>query len=723
MNSGRFIPVAAPALVGNEKKYVVDCLESNWISSTGAYIERFEQAFANFCGGKYAVSCCNGTAALHLALLALGVGPEDEIIAPTLTFVATANAIKYCGARPIFLDSELETWNLDPSLIEEQITERTKGIIVVHLFGHPVDMDPVISIARKYGLFVVEDAAEAHGAEYKGRRVGSLGDISTFSFYGNKIITTGEGGIVVTNSKCLAEKVYQLKGQGICLDRRYWFPVIGYNYRMTNIAAAIGLAQMEKIDWHIERRREIANQYAQSLREFSGIRFQPELPWARNCYWMTSIILDENEISISRDYLMKKLAESGIETRPFFHPMHTLPMFRDVIAGKRFPKADYLAKRGINLPSFATLTKSKVSYICDQIIRILSCPKIKMTRMPCAGMSELRADPHGRKDWPWIEESKPLPKVMPGGQLWPRISIITPSLDQGGFLEETIRSVLLQGYPNLEYIVIDGGSTDNSFEVIKKYEPWLTYWVSESDRGQSHAINKGLLKATGDFVAYQNSDDIYWPEALRSVGELLRHGDIDIMFGTVDILDECGNRRPPVCPIPEPQIDVLIRFWKGPSNILPSQGFFCRLDLLKKIGLFNEKYHYKMDLDVICRLLEIVPRQRIARIDDILAGYRIYETSKTGNMSSHKAVEEGIEISSRYWEQVSGGYPEKIAREARRGKGFMAFCRASIAAEKGSLGTTLKELIHAYACYPRLGITHSSLNMLKKLCLSNWVGR
>jgi len=317
--------------------------------------------------------------------------------------------------------------------------------------------------------------------------------------------------------------------------------------------------------------------------------------------------------------------------------------------------------------------------------------------------------------WPWTVEGEQISDGVSNGPFLPRIAIVTPSYNQGHFIEETIRSILLQGYLNLEYIIIDGGSTDNSVEIIKKYEPWLAYWVSESDGGQSHAINKGLLKATSDFVAYQNSDDIYWPKALRTVGKILARGDIDIIFGTVDIIDEKGKRYPPVCRIPKPEIDVLTRFWNGPSNILPSQGFFCRLGLLKKIDLFNEKYHYKMDMDVICRLLEIVPRQRIARIDDILAGYRVYATSKTGNMSSRKAVEEGIEISSRYWKQISGGAPEKIALEARRGRGFMAFCRASIAAEKGNLGTSLKELMHAYSNCPRLGLTQWNLNILKKM--------
>lgn len=365
----RFIPVAEPSLVGNEKKYVLDCLESTWISSNGKYIQQFEEAFAKFCGVKCALSCCNGTASLHLALLALGVGPGDEVIVPTLTFVATANAVSYCGATPVFVDSEIETWNMDTSLLEDLITPRTKGIVVVHIYGHPVDMDPVLAVARKHGLFVIEDAAEAHGAEYKGRKVGSIGDIATYSFYGNKIITTGEGGMVVTSNRELACRIRQLRAQGMDSHRRYWFPVIGYNYRMTNVAAAIGLAQLEKVNWHVTRRREIATQYARCLGDVPGVRFQAEKPWARNVYWMTSVVLDEQWPD--RDLVMEKLADAGIETRPFFYPMHTLPIYCKSARGQGYPISEKVAARGINLPSSAKLTEEDVGYICDQLIRIL----------------------------------------------------------------------------------------------------------------------------------------------------------------------------------------------------------------------------------------------------------------------------------------------------------------------------------------------------------------
>lgn len=362
----RFIPVASPALIGNEKKYVLDCLESTWISSSGKYIDLFERKFADFCGAKNGVSCCNGTAALHLALMALNVGPGDEVIIPTLTYIATANAVTYCGAKPVFVDSEPETWNIDPFKIEEKITKDTKGVIVVHLYGHPVDMDPVMEIAEKYNLFVIEDAAEAHGAEYKGRRVGSIGTVGTFSFYGNKIITTGEGGMIVTNDDKLVDKIRLLRGQGMDPHKRYWFPVIGYNYRMTNIEAAIGLAQVENINWHIERRRENARLYKKFLGNDMGIILQPEKMWAKNVYWMTSILLGDN-CPIERDDMLLKLADMGIETRPVFYPMHILPMYCDSNKDNEFIVSERIAKNGLNLPSSSTLTHEDISFICERI--------------------------------------------------------------------------------------------------------------------------------------------------------------------------------------------------------------------------------------------------------------------------------------------------------------------------------------------------------------------
>ena len=361
----RRIPVAAPALVGRELDYVVDCIESSWISSAGSYIERFEAAFTEFVGVEHSIACCNGTAALHLALLALGVGPGNEVIVPTLAYVAVANAVRYCGAEPVFVDAEPETWNLDPKELEASFTERTRGIIAVHLYGHPADMDAINAVARSRGLWVLEDAAEAHGARYRGRIAGSLSECAVFSFYGNKIVTTGEGGMVVTGDGELAARLRQLRGQGQDPTRRYWFPIVGYNYRLTNVAAAIGLAQMERIDWHIERRREVASWYRNRMDTSDLVDFSPAADWAEPAYWMSSAVArgaGESE----RDRIIEDLARRGVETRPFFYPLHTLPPYATQ-DGQTYPVATRLAASGLNLPSSASLTVDDVEYVCEAL--------------------------------------------------------------------------------------------------------------------------------------------------------------------------------------------------------------------------------------------------------------------------------------------------------------------------------------------------------------------
>lgn len=350
-------------LVGNEKAYVMDCLESSRISSCGEYVGRFETAFAKFCGVTHAVSCCNGTVGLHLALLALGIGPGDEVIVPTLTFVATANAVTYCGARPVFVDSEPLTWNLDPTLIESRITPRTKAIIAVHLYGQPADMDAINAIADRYALFVIEDAAEAHGAEYKGRAIGSLGNIATFSFYGNKILSTGEGGMVVTNDSALAGRVSQLRGQGMDPHRRYWFPIIGYNYRMMNLPAAIGLAQLERADWHLERRQEVAAWYREYLGNTPGLTWQVQSEGSKHVHWMVTIVLNER-CACDRNELMSALEARGVETRPIFYPMHTLPPYQEK-SQVSYPVAESIASRGLSLPTWAGLKRNDVQFISE----------------------------------------------------------------------------------------------------------------------------------------------------------------------------------------------------------------------------------------------------------------------------------------------------------------------------------------------------------------------
>lgn len=359
------IPVAAPVLTGNEKKYVNECLDSTWISSAGRFIGEFETGFAQFTGTRHAVATNNGTTALHLALVALGVGPGDEVIVPTLTYVASANAVRYVGATVVLADADPRTLNLSPEDVLAKITPRTRAVIPVHLYGHPCDMDPIVEACRARGIAVLEDAAESHGARYKGRPTGSLGDLATFSFFGNKIITTGEGGMVVTDDAEL-EKVLRLhRGQGMDTEHRYWFPVVGFNYRMTNIQAAIGCAQLERVDELLAIRQQVAGWYATHLAGSEDLITQPvQEEWAHHAYWIYNVLLTAKGEQ-TRDAVMAALDADGIETRPVFYPMHVMPVYTEDSA--RFPVATDLARRGINLPTHGLLTEEDVARVCERL--------------------------------------------------------------------------------------------------------------------------------------------------------------------------------------------------------------------------------------------------------------------------------------------------------------------------------------------------------------------
>ena len=366
------IPVCVPLLGEKELEYVTDCIKTNWISSKGKYVEEFENRFAEYCGCKYGITTTSGTTALHLALASLNIKKGDEVIMPASTMIATAFAVIYCGAKPVLVDAEPETWNLDVEKIEGKITEKTKAIIPVHIYGHPCDMDPIMKLARGYDLYVVEDAAEAHGAEYKGRKAGGIGDIGCFSFYANKIITTGEGGMIVTNDEEIAERAKSLRNLCFPKEKRiYLHSEVGYNYRMTNIQAAIGLAQFERMDELAEMRRRNARLYNSLLKDIEGIRLPVEKEWAKNVYWMYSILI-EGEFGMSRDRLMKELEKKRIETRMFFIPMHEQPVFQNMglFKGKSYPIAEDLARTGMYLPSSSGLKEEEIRYICDAVKEI-----------------------------------------------------------------------------------------------------------------------------------------------------------------------------------------------------------------------------------------------------------------------------------------------------------------------------------------------------------------
>jgi perosamine synthetase len=354
-------PVYKPYFTGREKELVAECMNSTWISSKGRFINLFEKSFASYLGADHAVAVSNGTVGLHVALTALGIGPADEVLVPTLTYIASANAVSYTGAKVVFVDCEADYWQIDVAVAERRITEKTKAIIPVHLYGHVCDMEPLMKLAEKYSLIVIEDCAEAIGSKYKGKFAGMFGDIACFSFFGNKTITTGEGGMVVTNNSTYANNVRHLKGQGLVAGKEYWHNVIGFNYRMTNICAAIGCAQMEAIDDIIEKKQDIANWYREYLSDLP-VRMHNNREDTYHSYWMVSILCDN---TMHRDNLRLYLREYGVETRPLFYPVHQMEMYHE--KNVNLPISEDIAYRGINLPSYPDLSRKDVFRICTHI--------------------------------------------------------------------------------------------------------------------------------------------------------------------------------------------------------------------------------------------------------------------------------------------------------------------------------------------------------------------
>lgn len=363
------IPVARPDLRGNEEAYVVQAVRSSWIGSKGAFVKRFEDEYAALCQARSAISVCNGTAALHLALLGMDLHPGDEVLIPSFTYVATANVVRYVGAEPVFVDVDAHTWCLDPQLLEAGLTPRTRGIIVVDLYGHPADLDAIQALASAHGLWVIEDAAEALTARYKGQPIGGLSTLTTFSFYGNKIITCGEGGAITLNDPGLDVRLRSLHNQAVDSQQQYFFSTVGYNYRMTNLSAAILCAQMERLDEMLRRRRQIYQAYTKLLGDIPGIGFQPVAPWAEVAPWLFCITVEEPAYGRSRDELAHLLEQAGVETRPFFIPLHQLPPYRQASAqrGDRLPVTEQVCASGLSLPTYTELQDNDIELICDLI--------------------------------------------------------------------------------------------------------------------------------------------------------------------------------------------------------------------------------------------------------------------------------------------------------------------------------------------------------------------
>lgn len=356
-----FIPISEPYIARNQLSYVNDCVKTNWISSLGKYISVFEEKFSKFIGCDYGICTSNGTTALHLALEALGIGPGDEVIVPDFSFVATANSVLYTGAKPVFVDVNYNDCCINPGLIESKITKKTKAIIPVHLYGNSCDMDRILRIASEHKLYVIEDVAEAIGAKFKNKKAGSLSDISCFSFYGNKVITTGEGGMCLTNDETLKEKIELLKDHGMSKTKRYFHSIKGYNYRMTNIQAAIGVAQLEDIDYILKQRERINKKYSELLKDIDWLNLLKQHPDSNSICWLFSVVLSKTAL---REKLMNHLKNGKIDSRPFFYPMHVLPYFKE---NGNFEVSNLLSKGGVNLPTFTNLKDEQIQRICDSI--------------------------------------------------------------------------------------------------------------------------------------------------------------------------------------------------------------------------------------------------------------------------------------------------------------------------------------------------------------------
>jgi perosamine synthetase len=366
------IPVNEPLIGEREQEYVLECLRTGWISSAGKFIEEFEAKWAAYCDMDYGVAMSNGSVALNAAMMSLGLEPGDEVILPTFTIISCIVAVLESGATPVLVDADPTTWTMDTTQTLERLTPATRAIMPVHIYGHPVDMEPILTLAKQHDLYVLEDAAEAHGAEYKGQKCGSFGDMSCFSFYANKIITTGEGGMVLTRDPLLAERLRSKRNLGFRKDRRFFHTELGQNYRLTNLQAAVGLAQLERIEDHIAQKRWMARSYNDRLMNLPQLQLPFEADWAKSVYWMYGVVLAD-DVPFDAVEFANRLRNEGVDTRPFFLGMHEQPVFheRGLFIGEQYPISENLSARGLYLPSGLTLTEDQVDQVADAVRKVL----------------------------------------------------------------------------------------------------------------------------------------------------------------------------------------------------------------------------------------------------------------------------------------------------------------------------------------------------------------
>lgn len=536
------IPVAGPWITQKEIDYVTDAVTNAWYDKANNYHRRFEAAFAEYVGRKYAMALPSCTSALHLALMSLGVGPGDEVIVPEITWIATAAPISYVGAEPVFADIDKDSWCLDSKSLKDSITTRTKAVIVVDLYGNMPDMNAIVDLARTHGIAIIEDAAEAIGSEYRGRKAGSFGEVSTFSFHGSKTLTTGEGGMLLTDDRALLKRCRFLADHGRAPgERLFWNSEIAHKYKMSSMQAALGLAQLERIEELVERKRQIFDWYRESLEGVEGLTLNYESPDIKNTYWMVTAVA--SELGLEKELFIGKLREKGIDCRPVFYPLSSLPAYSKLPqsgeARARNASAYALSPFGVNLPSGFDLTRDKVHHVCAQVRTILSDWRQALSRKSLSEAGAVSLTPERRVD---------SSNAYRGGtsEDLPLVSIGLPVRNGERHIKGALDSLLAQDYGNFELIISDNASEDRTREVCLEYaakDPRIHYFRNETDLGAVRNFNRTFELSRGEFFMWAGHHDLWMPTFIsRCLTKMNEHKEAVLCFSPIDLIDNDGYR-------------------------------------------------------------------------------------------------------------------------------------------------------------------------------------